>query len=97
MWAQGAGCVVLRMSRGCSWDYDGVWRAHTPPPTVQVSAPVTGWAVLGWAGLYSGYRYDLPLDPGVFLHLAIYELKLINIIVFCLLVKDRNVYLLFVN
>ena len=48
-----------------------------PPPTVQVSAPVTG---LGWAGLYSGYRYDLPLDPGVFLHLAIYELKLINII-----------------
>ena len=48
---------------------------------------------LGWAG----YRYDLPLDPGVFLHLAIYELKLINIIYFCLLVKDRNIHLLFVN
>ena len=61
-----------------------------------------GWAGLGWAGLgcpglYSGYRYDLPLVPGVFLHLAIYELKLINIIVFCLLIKDRNIHLLFVN
>ena len=57
-----------------------------------------GWAGLGWAGLgWAGYRYDLPLDPGVFLHLAIYELKLINIIYFCLLVKDRNIHLLFVN
>ena len=71
-----------------------LWREHAPPPTVQVSAPVTG---LGWAGLVSGHRYDLPLDPGVFLHLAIYELKLINIIVFCLLIKDRNIHLLFVT